>query len=139
MGCLGPLFIVPSDSWCSIVKVRWENDLGPVDHEEGCVASGSARSCPQAPEYGWKLSEPARAEFVQLVENSRLKALQEHAICALNLPVCPGVCDGCPIDPDVLFIAESNEFPTGELRAVVYDDGVRYSEVMDDVKEEQHS
>jgi len=44
--------------------------------------------------------------------------------------------DGCPIDPDVLFIAELNEFPAGELRVVVCDDGVRYSKVMDDVEEE---
>jgi len=96
-------------------------------------------SCPQAPEYGRKLSEPTCAEFVQPVENSWLKALQEHAVCALDLPICLGVCDGSLIDPDVLFIAESNEFPTGELRAVVCDDGVWYSKAMDDVKEEQHS
>ena len=49
------------------------------------------------------------------------------------------MCNGCPIDPDVLFVAESNEFPAGELRVVVRDDGVRYSEAMDDVEEEQHS
>ena len=46
--------------------------------------------------------------------------------------------DDGPIDSDVLFIAESNEFPAGELRAIVYDDGVRYSKAMDDVEEEQH-
>ena len=40
---------------------------------------------------------------------------------------------------DVLFVVELNEFPTGELRAIVCDDGVRYSEAMDDVEEEQHS
>ena len=54
----------------------------------------------------------------------------------LDLPVRLGVRDGCPINPDVLFIAESNEFPAGELRAVVCDDGVRYSKAMDDVEEE---
>jgi len=47
--------------------------------------------------------------------------------------------DGCPIDSDVLFITETNEFPTGELRAVVCDDGVRYSKAMDDVEKEQNS
>ena len=31
------------------------------------------------------------------------------------------------------------EFLTGELCAVVHDDGVRYSEAMDDVEEELHS
>ena len=49
------------------------------------------------------------------------------------------VCDGGPIDLDVLFIVESNEFLACELRAVVCDDGVQYSEAMDDVEEEQHS
>ena len=47
--------------------------------------------------------------------------------------------DGRPVDPDVLFIVELNEFPAGELRAVVCDDGVWYSKMMDDVEEEQHS
>ena len=54
----------------------------------------------------------------------------------LNLPIRSGVRDGFPIDPDVLFIAESNEFPAGELRAIMCDDGVRYSKPMDDVEEE---
>ena len=44
--------------------------------------------------------------------------------------------DGGPIDPDVVFIIESNELLAGELCAIVRDDGVRYSKVMDDVKEE---
>ena len=47
--------------------------------------------------------------------------------------------DGSPINSDVLFIAESNEFLVGELCAIVYDDGVWYSKMMDDVEEEQHS
>ena len=46
--------------------------------------------------------------------------------------------DGRPIDPDVLFITESNEGLVGELRAVVCDDGVWYSKMMDDVEEKQH-
>ena len=62
--------------------------------------------------------------------------MQEHAVCALDLPVHLGVHDGCPIDPDVLFIAELNEFPASELCVVVRDDGVWYSEAMDDVEEE---
>ena len=57
----------------------------------------------------------------------------------LNLPIHSGVCDGGPINPDALFIAELNELPAGELCAVVYDDGVWYSKMMDDVEEEQHS
>ena len=54
----------------------------------------------------------------------------------LDLLVRPGVCDGDPIDPDVSFIIESNEFFAGELYAVVCDDGVWYSKAMDDVEEE---
>ena len=48
------------------------------------------------------------------------------------------MCDSGPIDPDVLIIAKLNELLTGELRAVVYDDGVWDSKAMDDVEEEQH-
>ena len=62
--------------------------------------------------------------------------LQSNAVCALDLPIRSGVRDGSPIDPDLLFIVESNEFPIGELHAVVCDDGVRYSVAMDDVEEE---
>ena len=42
------------------------------------------------------------------------------------------------IDADVIFITELEELLPGELRAVVCDNGVRYSKVMDDVEEEQH-
>ena len=57
----------------------------------------------------------------------------------LDLPVRSGVRDDGPIDLDVLFIIESNEFLAGELCAIIRDDGVRYSKTMDDVEEEQHS
>ena len=46
--------------------------------------------------------------------------------------------DGGPVDPDVVFIAESKELLSNELRAVVCDDGVWDSKAMDDVEEEQH-
>ena len=57
----------------------------------------------------------------------------------LDLSVRLGVRDGSPIDSDVLFIAELNEFLAGELCGIICDDGVRYSEAMDDVEEEQYS
>ena len=38
-----------------------------------------------------------------------------------------------------MFIAKSEELLPGELHAVVCDNGVRDSKVMDDVKEEPHS
>ena len=56
----------------------------------------------------------------------------------LDLPVCPGVHDGGPIDLDVVFIAKSKELFSGELRTVLRDDGVQNSKAMDDVYEEQH-
>ena len=56
----------------------------------------------------------------------------------LDLPVRSRVHDGGPIDPDVVFIAESEELLSSEMSAVVHDDGVRDSEAMDDVEEEQH-
>ena len=37
---------------------------------------------------------------------------------------------------NVIFIAETDELLSGELRAVVHDDGVRDSKVMDDIEEE---
>ena len=45
---------------------------------------------------------------------------------------------GSPINLDVVFIIELEELLSSELRAVVYDDGVRDSKAMDDVEEEQH-
>ena len=39
---------------------------------------------------------------------------------------------------DVVFVAESDEPLSGELHAIVCDDGVWNSKAMDDVEEEQH-
>ena len=46
--------------------------------------------------------------------------------------------DGGPIDPDVVFIVESKELLSSELCAIVCDDGVWDSKMMDDVEEEEH-
>ena len=59
--CLGSLFVICPDSWCSIVEVRREDSLGTVDHEERRVASGSTGSCPQALEHRRELGNPACA------------------------------------------------------------------------------
>ena len=56
----------------------------------------------------------------------------------LDLPVHLGVCNGSPINPDVVFITESKELFAGELCAVVCDDRVQDPKAMDDVEEEQH-
>ena len=45
---------------------------------------------------------------------------------------------GSLIDADVVFIAELEELLSGELRAIVRDNGVRDPKAMDDVKEEHH-
>ena len=56
----------------------------------------------------------------------------------LDLPVHPGMRDRGPIDPNVVFIIESKELLLCELCAIVRDDGVWDSKMMDDVEEEQH-
>ena len=56
----------------------------------------------------------------------------------LDLPIRVLVRYGSLIDVDVIFIAELEELLPGELRAIVRDNGVWYSKVMDDIKEEQH-
>ena len=48
------------------------------------------------------------------------------------------MCYGGLVDADVMFIAKSEELLPSELCAVVRNDGVQDSEVMDDVEEEQH-
>ena len=75
MGCLGSLFIVCPDPWCSIVEVGWEDGLRTIDHEERCVASGSTKSCPQAPEHRRELGDLACTKLVQPVEDPRVEAL----------------------------------------------------------------
>ena len=75
MGCLGSLLVVCPDRWRSIVEVSWEDDLGTIDHEEGCVAGGSTGSCPYALEYHGELNNPPCTKLVQPVEDSRLEAL----------------------------------------------------------------
>ena len=54
------------------------------------------------------------------------------------MPIRAGVRHGGLINPDVVFIVESEELLSGELRAIFRDNGVRDSKAMDDVKEEQH-
>jgi len=93
---------------------------------------------PQAPEYRGKLRNPLTTEFVQPVEDPRLKALQDHVVRVLNLAIHVGVCHDGPIDADVVVIIESEEFFRGELCVVVCDDGVRDSKAVDNVEEKLH-
>jgi hypothetical protein len=78
------------------------------------------------------------AKLVQLIEDPWFEALQDHVVGALNLPVHPGVCHGCPIHVDMVIIAETEEFFTSELRAIVGDDGVWDLEAMNNVSKEEH-
>ena len=54
----------------------------------------------------------------------------------LDLPICAGVRHGSPINPDVVFITESEELLSDELCAIVRDDGVWNPKAMDNVEEE---
>ena len=65
--------------------------------------------------------------------------MEDHAVCALHLPVCVGVRYGSPINMDVVVVAELEEFLPHELCAVVGYDGVWDPESVDDVREEQHN
>jgi hypothetical protein len=56
----------------------------------------------------------------------------------IDLPVCLGVCHGCPIHADTLIITETKELLDGELCAVVGDDGVWDPEAMNNVGKEEH-
>ena len=74
-GCLGSLFIVHPDPWCSIVEVGREDGFGIIDHEEWSVASGPARGRPQTLEHHRKFCDPSSTKLVQSVEDPRLEAL----------------------------------------------------------------
>jgi hypothetical protein len=50
------------------------------------------------------------AILVQPIENMRLETLQNHVVGVLDLLVHAGVSHGCPIDMDVVLIAELEEF-----------------------------
>ena len=54
----------------------------------------------------------------------------------LGLRPCRTMLFVLPIDVDVVFIAESEELLSSELRAIVHDDGVWDPKAMDDVEEE---
>jgi hypothetical protein len=47
------------------------------------------------------------------------------------------MCDHCPVHTDVVFVEKLQEFSVGKLGAVVGDDGIRHSELVDDVGEER--
>jgi hypothetical protein len=56
----------------------------------------------------------------------------------LHLTIGLRMCDGCPVHADVVFVAKFQEFSGGKLGAIVGDDGVWHSELVDDVGEEGH-
>ena len=75
---------------------------------------------------------------MEVVVDSRLQSLQNHAVGTLDLPIRHGVSHGGPVHPDVVILAEVQELSAGELGVVVGDDGVRDPKAMDDVGEERH-
>ena len=54
---------------------EWPNQVEPLDHEERHVASGLARSCPQALKHRQELGDPTCTKLVQPIEDLRLEAL----------------------------------------------------------------
>jgi hypothetical protein len=78
------------------------------------------------------------AKLVQPVEDSQLKALQDHVVGALDLPVRLGVHHGCPIYADMVIITEAEELFVGELHVIVGADGVWDLKAVNDVDKEGH-
>jgi hypothetical protein len=69
-------------------------------------------------------------KLVQPVEDPQFEALQDHVIGALDLPVRPRVCHCYRIHADMVIITKTEELFTGELRAIIGDDGVWDPEAM---------
>jgi hypothetical protein len=86
-----------------VLEVGGEDCLGAVDHEEGRVAHCLAGRRPQAPQHRWELVDPFSAKLVQIIEDSKLDSLQDHAVGVLDLPIHAGVRHGGLIDMDVVF------------------------------------
>jgi hypothetical protein len=84
------------------------------------------------------LRDPSAAKFVQPVEYSRLEALQDHAVGALDLPVRPGVRHDCLIDADMVIISEIKELFVSELCAIVGNNRVWDPETMSNISKEEH-
>jgi hypothetical protein len=76
------------------------------------------------------------AKLVQPVEDPRFEAQQDHAVGMLDLLVRPGVRHDCPIDANMVIVIEIEELFTGELCAIVGDDGVWDPKAVNDVGEE---
>jgi hypothetical protein len=105
-GGLVPLIVVRSEPWRSILQVSREDGLRSIDHEERRETCHSVRGCPQTLEDRGEFYDPSVAKFVQPVEDHWLEALQDHAVGALNLPVRPRLCHGCPIHTDMVIITK---------------------------------
>jgi hypothetical protein len=45
------------------------------------------------------------------------------------------MCNGCSVHTDVVVVAKLQELSAGKLGAIVGDDGVRHSKLVDDVSE----
>jgi hypothetical protein len=73
-----------------------------------------------------------------LGDDAGLQALQYHAVHALNLSVCAGVGDCCPIYPDIVVITEIQELLTSELGTVVGDDRVGDPEAENNALDKAH-
>jgi hypothetical protein len=73
-----------------------------------------------------------------LGEDAGLQGLQYHSICALNLPICAGLCDFCSVYPDIVVIAEIQDLLPSELGAIVGDYRVGDPKAEDNVLDKAH-
>jgi len=66
-------------------------------------------------------------EFVQTVEDPGFQTLEDHAIGTFYLTVGLWVSNRYPVHMYVVSVAELQEFPPGELCAIISDNGVGHS------------
>jgi hypothetical protein len=93
---------------------------------------------PQTPKDHKEFCDPSAAKFVHPVEDPWLEELQDHAIGALDLPVRPRVCHGCPIHADMVIIVEIKKLFASELCAVVGNNGVWDPKAMNNIGKKEH-
>jgi hypothetical protein len=93
-----------------------------VHLEERCAAGGSNLRGAQALEDGREFSNPSCSQLLEVFEDSRLQALQDHVVGPLDLLIGSWVSDGGPIHTDATIITELDELFSSELGDFVGDD-----------------
>ena len=96
-----------------------------------CLAGGSIWRRPDRPRNRRQFINPAPSTLAQLVKGLRSQASQHFSICPLRLAVAPGVCQGSKTNLAAEVLNVLHEGVARELRAVVDDDSVWHTKMVD--------